>query len=197
MRGGIQIEKVSSLLHGAVRSTTPLSRHHPQHLAWTLAGPPSLFLYTLNTLNFHHDGRSDGRFGSQDGCRRASQEFQASLPTEFGTGGPHSVRHGDCVGLSCWNFGPNWTTRIGYVKSVKVCSHNYTSTTHTPSLFSSACFLILHVLVSLAIWAIKMNFNLKAYTMQSWFNFLTTSMQQTGLSFTLFWTLFYGLVYLY
>ena len=42
-----------------------------------------------------------------------------------------------------------------------------------------------------------MNFKLQAYTKQTWFAYLTTSLQPTALSFTLFWTLFYGLVYLY
>jgi hypothetical protein len=42
-----------------------------------------------------------------------------------------------------------------------------------------------------------MNFKLDAYTKQTWYTYLTTSIQPTGLSFTLFWTLFYGLVYLY
>lgn len=59
------------------------------------------------------------------------------------------------------------------------------------------CFLALHVFISLAIWAWKMDFDLQSYTKQSWFKYLTGPMQQTGLSFTLFWTLFYGLVFLY
>mmetsp|Transcript_3856 Transcript_3856/g.5571 ORF Transcript_3856/g.5571 Transcript_3856/m.5571 type:complete len:126 (+) Transcript_3856:203-580(+) len=60
-----------------------------------------------------------------------------------------------------------------------------------------ACFILLHVFVALCIWASKMNFNLKAYTRQSWMGYLTTNIQQCGLSFMLFWTLFYGLVYLF
>lgn len=60
------------------------------------------------------------------------------------------------------------------------------------------CFTILHLLVSFAIWSYKMNFNLRAYTQLSWFKYLITiPLQPTALSFTLFWTLFYGLVFLY
>ncbi|EEC48737.1 predicted protein [Phaeodactylum tricornutum CCAP 1055/1] len=59
------------------------------------------------------------------------------------------------------------------------------------------CFLILHVFVCVAVWAWKMKFQLQLYTKLSWFGYLTTSIQPTALSFTLFWTLFYGLVYLY
>jgi len=64
-------------------------------------------------------------------------------------------------------------------------------------VLSSVCFVVLDALVSLSIWAFKMNFQLGVYTKKSWFGFLTTSLQPTALSFTLFWTLFYGLVYLY
>ncbi|KAG7360499.1 Rab5-interacting protein Rab5ip [Nitzschia inconspicua] len=60
-----------------------------------------------------------------------------------------------------------------------------------------ACFLVLHTLVLVLIWAFKMNFQLKAYTRQSAWSYATANIQQSGLSFTLFWTLFYGLVYLY
>lgn len=42
-----------------------------------------------------------------------------------------------------------------------------------------------------------MNFDLQAYTKLSWFRYLTAPIQPVGLSFTLFWTLFYGLVFLY
>jgi hypothetical protein len=63
--------------------------------------------------------------------------------------------------------------------------------------WSTVCFLSLHVFVCFAIWAWKMNFDLDGYTKQSWPKFLTMDIQPTGLSFTLFWTLFYGLVYLY
>mmetsp|Transcript_8964 Transcript_8964/g.14383 ORF Transcript_8964/g.14383 Transcript_8964/m.14383 type:complete len:123 (+) Transcript_8964:95-463(+) len=59
------------------------------------------------------------------------------------------------------------------------------------------CFVILHVLVLTLIWGLKMNFQLYSYTRQSAWSYFTANMQQSGLSFTLFWTLFYGLVYLY
>eukprot|EP00543_Licmophora_paradoxa_P015736 CAMPEP_0202474602 /NCGR_PEP_ID=MMETSP1360-20130828/92471_1 /ASSEMBLY_ACC=CAM_ASM_000848 /TAXON_ID=515479 /ORGANISM="Licmophora paradoxa, Strain CCMP2313" /LENGTH=125 /DNA_ID=CAMNT_0049101739 /DNA_START=205 /DNA_END=582 /DNA_ORIENTATION=- len=59
------------------------------------------------------------------------------------------------------------------------------------------CFIILHLTILLSIAAFKMNFNLAAFTKQSWMGFMTTNLQQSALSFMLFWTLFYGLVYLY
>mmetsp|Transcript_1543 Transcript_1543/g.2182 ORF Transcript_1543/g.2182 Transcript_1543/m.2182 type:complete len:131 (-) Transcript_1543:765-1157(-) len=59
------------------------------------------------------------------------------------------------------------------------------------------CFILWHVLACTTIWAVKMNCNLSVYTRQSWFVYLTMGLQQFALSFTLFWTLFYGLVYLY
>ena len=58
------------------------------------------------------------------------------------------------------------------------------------------CFILLDLLVSLSMMA-KMNFSLKSYTKQSMFGFLTADMQKNSLSFMLFWTLFYGLVYLF
>jgi hypothetical protein len=60
-----------------------------------------------------------------------------------------------------------------------------------------ACFLALHLTVLTIIWATKMNFQLRSYTRQSLWSYATANVQQSGLSFTLFWTLFYGLVYLY
>jgi len=60
-----------------------------------------------------------------------------------------------------------------------------------------ACFLILHLSVLALIWAFKMNLQLRSYTRQSIWSYSTANLQQSGLSFTLFWTLFYGLVYLY
>ncbi|VEU33774.1 unnamed protein product [Pseudo-nitzschia multistriata] len=60
-----------------------------------------------------------------------------------------------------------------------------------------ALFLLLHLAVLTIIWATKMNFQLRSYTRQSAWSYATANVQQSGLSFTLFWTLFYGLVYLY
>mmetsp|Transcript_5119 Transcript_5119/g.12229 ORF Transcript_5119/g.12229 Transcript_5119/m.12229 type:complete len:122 (-) Transcript_5119:195-560(-) len=60
-----------------------------------------------------------------------------------------------------------------------------------------ACFLILHLTVMTIIWATKLNCQLKSYTRQSIWSYATANVQQSGLSFMLFWTLFYGLVYLY
>jgi hypothetical protein len=68
---------------------------------------------------------------------------------------------------------------------------------HGYSHEQTVCFLVLHVFVALSIWALKMNFDLKAYTRQSLVAYITTNLQQCALSFTLFWTLFYGLVYLF
>jgi hypothetical protein len=59
-----------------------------------------------------------------------------------------------------------------------------------------ACFVALHFLVLILMWSLKMNFQLWAYTRQSWWSYASASLQQSALSFTLFWTLFYGLVYL-
>mmetsp|Transcript_14579 Transcript_14579/g.21521 ORF Transcript_14579/g.21521 Transcript_14579/m.21521 type:complete len:128 (+) Transcript_14579:151-534(+) len=59
-----------------------------------------------------------------------------------------------------------------------------------------ACFLILNFTVSVAL-LFKMNFDLKSYSQQSMLAFLTADLQKCGLSFMLFWTLFYGLVYLF
>jgi EMC6 len=64
-------------------------------------------------------------------------------------------------------------------------------------IYSSVCFFLLHTLVTLSIWAIKMKGQLRKFTRQSAFGFYTASIQPCLLSFTLFWTLFYGLVYLY
>jgi ER membrane protein complex subunit 6 len=61
----------------------------------------------------------------------------------------------------------------------------------------TACFMVLHLFVLASIWVFKMNLNLYSYTRQSLFAYATTNLQQNALSFTLFWTLFYGLVYLY
>ena len=59
------------------------------------------------------------------------------------------------------------------------------------------CFLFLHTAICVLIWSIKMDFNLKSYTKMSWWTYWSGNLQQYALSFTLFWTLFYGLVYLY
>lgn len=62
----------------------------------------------------------------------------------------------------------------------------------------TVCFLILHISVNLSILAFKMNFNLKAYyTHGSMISFLLADFQKCAMSFMLFWTLFFGLVYLF
>ena len=42
-----------------------------------------------------------------------------------------------------------------------------------------------------------MKFDLHSYTRESMFVFLTADIQKCAMSFMLFWTLFYGLVYLF
>mmetsp|Transcript_2928 Transcript_2928/g.6513 ORF Transcript_2928/g.6513 Transcript_2928/m.6513 type:complete len:126 (+) Transcript_2928:196-573(+) len=59
------------------------------------------------------------------------------------------------------------------------------------------CFVALHVTVMLSLAAFKMGFQLKLHIRQSWTGYLTAGIQQSALSFMLFWTLFYGLVHLY
>jgi len=63
--------------------------------------------------------------------------------------------------------------------------------------YYTVCFLALHLITSISMWAFKMSFDLKSYTRQTWSAYLLTNFQQCALSFMLFWTLFYGLVYLY
>jgi hypothetical protein len=81
--------------------------------------------------------------------------------------------------------------------------HPTSSNSHLPFfqtiaiLLETACFFFLHALVTLSIWLVKMKGNLRKFTRQSAFGFYTFSIQPCLLSFTLFWTLFYGLVYLY
>jgi len=59
-----------------------------------------------------------------------------------------------------------------------------------------ACFIVMHLTVSLAILA-KMDFDLKAYSRGSMLAFLTADLQKCAMSFMLFWTLFFGMVYLF
>jgi len=58
------------------------------------------------------------------------------------------------------------------------------------------CFLGLHLTVSVTIYC-KMGFDLKTYSRESALGFWTADVQKSGLSFMLFWTLFYGLVHLF
>ena len=58
------------------------------------------------------------------------------------------------------------------------------------------CFIVLDLIVSLAILA-KMKFKLANYSTETIFSFITAHMQKNAMSFMLFWTLFYGLVYLF
>jgi hypothetical protein len=58
------------------------------------------------------------------------------------------------------------------------------------------CFLLLHLIVSASL-LVKMKFDLRAYSRLSVLGFLLADLQKCGMSFALFWTLFYGLVYLF
>jgi len=58
-------------------------------------------------------------------------------------------------------------------------------------------FLVAHMTVSLSILGIKMKFDLKTYSRTSMVSFLFSGLQTCFMSFMLFWTLFYGLVYLF
>ena len=74
--------------------------------------------------------------------------------------------------------------------------------THTPTRDCDndtllVCFVLLHTITLGSIWVIHMKCSLHSYIRQTWVTYWTASLQQNALSFTLFWTLFYGLVYLY
>jgi len=60
-----------------------------------------------------------------------------------------------------------------------------------------ACFLILHITVSLSLLTFKMKLDLSSYSRESMLAFLTADLQKCAMSFMLFWTLFFGLVYLF
>eukprot|EP01082_Thalassiosira_pseudonana_P010159 g8929.t1 g8929 contig34:455433-455993(-) len=60
-----------------------------------------------------------------------------------------------------------------------------------------ACFIVLHLTVSLSILSFKMKFDLHSYSRESMISFLLAGFQQCAMSFMLFWTLFFGLVYLF
>mmetsp|Transcript_6345 Transcript_6345/g.14086 ORF Transcript_6345/g.14086 Transcript_6345/m.14086 type:complete len:130 (-) Transcript_6345:178-567(-) len=60
-----------------------------------------------------------------------------------------------------------------------------------------ACFIVLHLTVSLSILSFKMKFDLHSYSRESMIAFLLAGFQQCAMSFMLFWTLFFGLVYLF
>ena len=113
------------------------------------------------------------------------------------------------IGLTGWQgFGTknkNTTTTVGCNSHQKMSVTSHISRTRlfffvvlSNVLFFLVCFLLLHTLVSVAIWVVKMDCQLATYSKQTKLQFFVTmSFQQSALSFTLFWTLFYGLVYLY
>ena len=60
--------------------------------------------------------------------------------------------------------------------------------------------LLLYILISLTATvalSMKMGFQMKAYTNTTFLGFLTGDLQKSSLSFVLFWTLSYALVYIY
>ena len=58
------------------------------------------------------------------------------------------------------------------------------------------CFIILHLTISFALLG-KMKFDLRSYSRQSMIGFILSDLQKCGMSFMLFWTLFYGVVFLF
>ena len=59
-------------------------------------------------------------------------------------------------------------------------------------------FLLLHALTGLALLLFTLRGDVKSYTgMNTTFGFLMMDIQKCSMSFILFWTLFYGLVYLF
>jgi len=59
------------------------------------------------------------------------------------------------------------------------------------------CFVALHLVVNFSLITFKMKLNLKEYFNESILSFMTGDLQSSILSYLLFWTLFYGLVYLF
>lgn len=60
-----------------------------------------------------------------------------------------------------------------------------------------AFFLLSHIFVSASILTIKMKFDLKNFLRTPLFSFLLDGLQNCFMSYMLFWTLFYGLVFLF
>jgi len=67
---------------------------------------------------------------------------------------------------------------------------------HT-SIGKKVCFIILHITVNLSLLGFKMKFDIHSYTKESTIAFLLADFQKCAMSFMLFWTLFFGLVYLF
>eukprot|EP00518_Triparma_eleuthera_P003729 CAMPEP_0182452692 /NCGR_PEP_ID=MMETSP1319-20130603/41_1 /TAXON_ID=172717 /ORGANISM="Bolidomonas pacifica, Strain RCC208" /LENGTH=132 /DNA_ID=CAMNT_0024650541 /DNA_START=66 /DNA_END=464 /DNA_ORIENTATION=- len=66
------------------------------------------------------------------------------------------------------------------------------------NLKGACAFLIMHFVTGAAVVVFKFNGKIDKYTSASGlFSFLTQELQKCSLSFILFWTLFYGLVYLF
>lgn len=121
---------------------------------------------------------------------------------DIGAATPTPGAGGDAMNVSKEVFDPIALQRnvqiIDKIRSVMgIASGCVAGTIGLTSLEGLVGFIILHTFVALVLYALKMNFNLKSYLNFSWYTYLTFNIQQHALSFTLFWTLFYGLVYLY
>lgn len=64
------------------------------------------------------------------------------------------------------------------------------------SMSGLLCFVVLYVLIAFSM-AIKMSFDTKMFTNSSLLSFVAGDLQKNGLSFILFWTLAYALIYIY
>jgi len=106
-----------------------------------------------------------------------------------------------CIELRCIvssNDAQRYDTQPQNNQSLTICNApQYTIHDTQYTIHDTAVFLFLHLSVLAVVWATKMNCQLGSYTRQSVWSYATANVQQSGLSFTLFWTLFYGLVYLY
>jgi hypothetical protein len=59
------------------------------------------------------------------------------------------------------------------------------------------CFVLVCLAISGSLALLKMNGDIKMYTNMSFASFTASDLQKNGLSFILFWTLTYALVYIY
>lgn len=58
------------------------------------------------------------------------------------------------------------------------------------------CFITIYILITIVL-GLKIKFDFKQYMNCTMMNFLTSDLQKNALSFILFWTLTYALVYIY
>ena len=82
-----------------------------------------------------------------------------------------------------------------YMSIMSGCFAGVAGVTGLMGLFA---FLLLHALTGLALLLFTLRGDVKSYTgMNTTFGFLMMDIQKCSMSFILFWTLFYGLVYLF